>query len=144
VPATLAAALAAGCGPDAEVGRRSDAWLRLEGNSQATVLLDTTRFTAHPDGEANVFLRYELGSPIEVPTRPGARISVVESEEVTECAQNTARALWAILRDSAGGELGRTTTAPGERSPSMVGGAGSALCDYVRARRGGETGRGPS
>jgi len=126
--------LGTGCSADASIGGRGQEWHRLAGNAEATVLLDTTHITMLPNGEANVRLRYELGSPFEVATRPGAWISALEAEETTDCGRNTSLARSAILFDSSGTELGRTFAQPGETAPSMIGGAGGSLCRFLRAR----------
>ena len=72
-------------------------------------------------GGFNVRLRYELGRPIVLPSKPGEAISVVESEESTVCSDNTAHVLAAVTFDSAGRELGRSEAVPSEAAPSMIG-----------------------
>ena len=107
-------------------------------NGRALVSLDTTGVEALGGGRARVHLRYALGTPIEAPS-PGSgapvRIFTLESIEVTECEHDTARAMSAVLFDSAGHSLGPATNRPGAAPPSMIGNAGPRLCAYLRQRK---------
>ena len=134
---TAAGLVLAGCRAEPRVPPYADVrppWRLLGATDTVAVSVDTSRIQPLAGGDARVRLRYEFASPVQPRSRPGTNVYVVESEEVTECARNSARALSASLYDSAGALVGSSVPAPGAEASSMIGGAGPALCRLLRQR----------